>query len=93
MCKTFLLKPPEIIFRAFTNPEIDKYAWVGADQVEVIVLQDVTWSSELICWKDLLLLLEGEILTLPSPEKQFAIDICIDTDIPIFATSKAKIEF
>ena len=91
--KTFLLKPLEIIFRAFTNPANDKYAWVGADQAEVIVLQDFRWSSELICWKDLLLLLEGENVKLPSPKNQFATDVCINTDIPVFATSKAKIEF
>ena len=59
--KTFLLKPLEIIFRAFTNPANDKYVWFGADQAEVIVLQDFRWSSELICWKDLLLLLEGKM--------------------------------
>ena len=59
--KTFLLKPLEIIFRTFTNPANAKYAWVGADQAEVIALQDFQWSSELICWKDLLILLEGEM--------------------------------
>ena len=91
--KTFMLKPLEIIYKAFCNPANDKYAWVGADQAEVIVLQDFRWSSELICWKDLLLLLEGEIVKLPSPKNQFATDVCINTDIPIFATSKAKIEF
>ena len=91
--KTFLLKPLEIIFWAFTSPANDKYAWVGADQAEVIVLQDFRWSSKLICWKDLLLLLEGENVKLPSPKNQFATDVCINTDIPVFATSKAKIEF
>lgn len=59
--KTFLLKPLEIIFRTFTNPANAKYAWVGADQAEVIALQDFHWSSELICWKNLLILLEGEM--------------------------------
>ena len=91
--KTFLLKPLEIIFRAFTNPANDKYVWFGADQAEVIVLQDFRWSSELICWKDLLLLLEGENVKLPYPKSQFATYVCINTDIRIFATSKAKIEF
>ena len=46
--KTFLLNSLEIIFRAFTNPANDKYAWVGADQAEVIVLQEFRWRSELI---------------------------------------------
>ena len=58
--KTFLLKPLEIIFQAFTNPANNKYALVAEGQAEMIVLQDFRWSSELICWKDLKLFLEGE---------------------------------
>ena len=91
--KTFLLKPLEIIFRAFTDPANDKYGWVGSDQAEVIVLKDFRWTSELICWKDSLLLLEEENVKLPSPKSQLPTDVCINTDIPIFATSKEKIEF
>ena len=56
-------------------------------------MQDFRWSSELISWKDLLLLLEGEPVKLPSPKNQFVTDVYIKTDMPIFATSKAKIEF
>ena len=48
---------------------------------------------ELICCKDLLLLQEDQPGKLPSPKNQFATDVCIKTDIPIFATSKANIEF
>ena len=47
----------------------------------------------LICWKVFLLLLEGELAKFPSPKNNFANDVCINTDIPIFATSKSKIEF
>ena len=47
----------------------------------------------MICWKDLLLLLQGEPVKLPSPEDQFATDVCIKTDVLMFAISKAKIEF
>ena len=61
--------------------------------MQLIILQDFRWSSELICWKDLLLLLEGEPVKLPSLKNQFATDVCIETDITIFATSKAKIAF
>ena len=69
--KTFVLKPPEIIFPAFTKPENDRYVWVGADHADMIVFQDFRWSSGLICWKDLLLLLEGENVKLLSPKKPF----------------------
>ena len=91
--KTLLLKQLEIIFWAFTNSANNKYAWAGGDHTEVIVLQNIRWSSKLICWKDLLLLLEGENVKLSSPKKQFATDVYINKDIPIFATRKAKIEF
>ena len=91
--KTFLLKSLEIIFRAFTNPTDNKYAWFGADQPKVIVLQDSRWRSELIFLKDLLLYLEWENVKLPSRKNQFVTNVCINTDIPIFATSKEKIEF
>ena len=69
------------------------YAWVGADQAEVTVLQDFRWGSELIWWKDLLHFLEGENVKLSSPKNHIATDICINTDLLIFATSKGKIEF
>ena len=91
--KTFLLKPLHIILQAFINSANGKCDWVCADQAEVIVSQDIRWSSELICWKDLLLLLEEENVKLPSSKNQLVTDICINTDIPIFATSKEKIEF
>ena len=82
--KTFLLKLLEIIFRTFINPVNDQHDWLGADQ-------NFRWSSELLCWKNLPLLLERENVKLPSLKNQFATDVCINKDIPIFATSKAKI--
>ena len=73
--------------------ETNKYGWVGANQTEVVVLQDFRWSPKLICWKDLLLLLEVELLKCPSSKNQFAIDACINTNILIFPTSKSKKEY
>ena len=46
--KTFLLTPLQVIFNAFCNPANDKYAWVGADNCEVIFLNDFRWSPEVI---------------------------------------------
>ena len=91
--KTFLTKPLESIYRCFVNPSNDRYGWVYADKAEIILLQDFRWSAELIAWHDLLLLLEGEIVKLPSPKNQFADDVCIDSDVPIFATSKQRLEY
>ena len=91
--KTFLFRPLELLFNTFSNPAADKYAWVGADQKEIIWLNDFRWTRELIEWKSLLLLLEGDRVNLPAPKNHFAMDVCIDTDIPIFPTSKDVIKY
>ena len=93
--KTFMLRPLKIIFqdRLFDNPANDKYAWIGADEAEVILLQDFRFSKEVIPWKDLLLLLEGETVKLPAPKNHFLRDVIIDTDVPLFATTKAPIVY
>ena len=91
--KTFLLSPLQHIYKCFSNPANDKYAWLGAEESEVIFLNDFRWSSEMIAWKELLLLLEGQTVHLPSPKNHYVRDICISTDVPIFATGKARITF
>ena len=91
--KTFLLTPLQVIFNAFCNPANDKYAWVGADNCEVIFLNDFRWSPEVIAWKEFLLLLEGQIVHLPSPKNHFSKDVCINQDTPIFATSKREVVY
>jgi len=91
--KTFMLRPIEKLFKTFSNPANDKYGWVGADKAEVIFLNDFRWSSELIQWNEMLLLLEGHTVHLPAPKNHFASDVCIDEDTPIFATSKSAIKY
>ena len=81
-----------LLFDTFSNPAADKYAWLGADKKEVIWLNDFCWSRELIEWKSFLLLLEGDQLNLPAPKNQYATDVCIDHDVPNFATSKDTIK-
>ena len=51
-----ITSPANCCKNAFSNPTNEKYAWVGADNAEVVILQDFVWSNGLICWKDLLLL-------------------------------------
>ena len=91
--KSFLLNPLCALFKTFVNPAIDKYAWVGAEEHEVIYLNEFRWNSALITWKDFLLLLEGHIVHLPAPKNQYSSDVCIDSDIPIFATSSGPIVY
>ena len=95
--KTFLIKPLMSIYKGkvFENPARDKYGWVGAQSASVIVLQAFRYSKELIAWSDMLLLLEGETVKLPSPKNHFVADIVIHSgnDVPIFATAPSKIEY
>ena len=78
--KTFTLKPLQNIFggNVVENLANDKFGWVGAQNAKRILLNDFRWSNKLTIWKDLLLLLEGEPVKLPTP---------------IFATSKSVITF
>ncbi len=91
--KTFLFDPLCDLFTTFVNPAVDKYAWVDAEESEVIYLNDFRGSPEMISWKDYLLLLEGHIVHLLAPKNQHSSDICIDTDIPVFATFKEPIVY
>ena len=56
-------------------------------------MNDFRWSNELIVWKDLLLLLEGQTVHFPAPKSQYLKDICLENDTPVFATSKGEIEY
>ena len=47
----------------------------------------------MIAWKELLLLLESQSVHLPSPKNHYSHDICIDSETPIFATSKSRITY
>ena len=46
--KTFILKPLQKIFHAFSNPSVKSFAWVGVEQAEIIFLNDFRWSEKLI---------------------------------------------
>ena len=59
---------------------------MGAEEREVIYLNDFRWNSILISCKDFLLLLVGHIVYLAAPNNQYSSDVCIDTDVPIFVT-------
>ena len=66
--ETFLLSRLQLIYKTFSNPTNNKYAWLGLEKAEVIFLNYFRWSSEMISWKEMLLLLEGQIVHLP-PQK------------------------
>ena len=90
--KTFLLSPLMEVFETFANPAQNKYAWPGVESAECIFLNNFRWNAEAIPWKTFLNLLEGMEVKMSSPKNQYAQDIIVKTDVPIFATSIAEIK-
>ena len=91
--KTFLLDPMNVIYDTFTNPANSSYAWLGAETEEIIFLNDFRYTIEIMAWKDMLLLLEGQTFHLAAPKTKYAQDILFDKDTPIFATGKEPIKY
>ena len=91
--KTFLLSLFQLIYKTFSNPANGNYAWLGSIKAEVIFLNDFRWGSEMISWKEMLPLPEGQTVHLPSPKNYYANDICISQDTPTFATGKSEITY
>ena len=91
--KTFLLKPLSFMYKTFNNPANEKYAFGRAVDSEIILLNDFRWDKETITWQNLLNLLEGEPVHIPTPKNHFKTDAVITKDIPIFATGKSVITY
>ena len=91
--KSFVLAPLKSIYGTFCNPATGTFAWVGAEEAEIILLNDFRWKPSIIAWADMLLLLEGDIVHLPAPKNFSKRDIELSNDTPIFATSDAPIVY
>ena len=91
--KTFLLNPLTNIYNTFCNPASTTFAWVGAEEAEVLFLNNFRWSANIIPWYDLLLLLEGHEVHLPEPKTHYRCDFSLKGDTPIFCTAKEEISF
>lgn len=91
--KTFILNPLTNIYKTFSNPATGSFAWVGAEEAEVLFLNDFRWSAKMIPWHDLLLLLEGQPVHLPAPKTHYSRDLVLDKDTPVFATGKHQLVY
>ena len=89
--KAYLLPPLQKIFNTFSNLVNDKYAWLEAEKVEIIFLNDFRLSREMIAWEEPLILLGGKAIHLPTPAKHYSNHIRIEKDTFIVATSKSDI--
>ena len=86
----FLLNPPTEIYDLFLNLSSSKYAFVGVENKELIFLNDLRWSQEMIPWQELLNLPEGQSVHLVAPKTHYARETLITDDVPIFATSRSS---
>lgn len=89
--KTFILSPLKVIYNAFVNPASGTFAWVGAENAEIIILNDFRWSPSIIAWADFLQMLEGDSMHLATPKNFSNKDVIFDKDTPFFATADAPI--
>lgn len=83
--KTFILSPLKCIYHAFCNPATGTFAWMGAEEAEIIFL------NAIIAWPDLLQALEGDTVHLPAPKNFCKRDLELSNDTPFFATSDAPL--
>jgi len=89
--KSVLLHPLKVIHRTFCNTATGTFAWVGVENAECILLNEFRWSVQIIPWHNLLLMLEGDVVHLPTPKTHYSTDICLQRDNPIFATGKGPL--
>ena len=70
--KTFILNPLNVVYKTFSNPASTSFAWIGVENCEILFLNDFRWSSQILAWHDMLLLLEGQTVNLPAPKSHYA---------------------
>ena len=66
---------------------------MGVETAKVIIFNYFRFNPIIIPWEDLLLLLEGQPVHLSTPKTHFAKDIVLDSDTPVFCTSKGPIPY
>ena len=60
---------------------------------EVIFLNNFRWWKEILSWKKMPLLLEGQLVRFPAPKNHYSKDFCDLSDILVVATSKSRVVF
>ena len=90
--KSFVLMPLREIYNAFLCPSSNKFNWVGANQKDVVLLNDLNYNEEdVMKWMPFLNLLEGVPIHISVPKNHFAEDILWKELTPIFAICLAPI--
>ena len=60
----YCIAPLAVIYQAFSNPATGSFAWIAAEEAEIIYLNDFRWHPKIIAWADFLQALEGDTVHL-----------------------------
>lgn len=89
--RSFILSPLKVIFNTFSNPAMGSFAWIGAEQAEVIFLNDFRLDPKLIAWADLSQTLEGDVVHHPAPKTFCQRDLELTVDTHFFTMADTPI--
>ena len=95
--KSFMFLPMLYIYDCFTCPSNGTFNWVGANDKEVLLFNDIRYGGngegdrKFMAWRMFLNLLEGAPINIQMPKNHFAADVEWIKRQPIFATSEQKI--
>lgn len=89
--KSFLLLPLRDIYHVFSNPSGGSFSWIGANEADVVLLNDIRYSECVMKWDLFLNLLEGAPIAISMPKNHHSADVQWDEDTPILATADAPI--
>ena len=87
----YCIAPLAVIYQAFSNPVTGSFAWIAAEEAEIIYLNDFRWHPKIITWADFLQALEGDTVHLLAPKNLCSKDIELSKDTPFFATLDAPL--
>ena len=97
--KTFLLRPLREIYKTFCSPATGSFNWVGAEESEVILLNDFRYpaidkgADKIMDWQQLLNLLDSDPLYLQAPKNWYASNLEWTKRQPIFGNGPSKIQY
>ncbi len=88
--KSFLLRPLEQIFKAYTQPDSGSHQLADLQTSEILWLNDFSWAPTWLPWSKLKDFLEGSALKVAVP-KTLGSNYVFTDDAPVFGTSPAQI--
>ena len=89
--KLSIVSPLKVIYNVFSNPTTGSFAWIGAEEAEIIYLNDFWWHPKIIAWPKFLQALEGDTVHLLAPKNLYSKDIELSRDTPFFCDLRCPV--